>query len=40
MRPSLRHALALRQLALSAEQERRIDACGDLDTLRRWLDQG
>ena len=38
-RSSLRHVLALRQLALSAEQERRIDACDDLDTLRRWLDQ-
>ena len=31
--------LALRGLALSAEQEARIDACGDLDTLRCWLDQ-
>ena len=38
-RSSLRHVLALRGLALSAEQEARIDACGDLDTLRRWLDQ-
>jgi len=31
--------LALRVLALSAEQEARIDACGDLDTLLCWLDQ-
>jgi hypothetical protein len=38
-RSSLRHVLALRRLALSAEEERRIDACGDLDTLRRWHDQ-
>jgi hypothetical protein len=38
-RSSLRHVLALRRLALSAEQEARIDACSDLDTLRRWLDQ-
>ena len=38
-RSSLRHVLALRGLALSAEQEARIDACGDLDTLRRWHDQ-
>jgi hypothetical protein len=38
-RSSLRHVLALRRLALSAEQEARIEACGDLDTLRRWLDQ-
>jgi hypothetical protein len=38
-RSSLRHVLALRWLALSAEQEARIDACGDLDTLRRWHDQ-
>ena len=37
-RSSLRHVLALRRLALSAEQEQR-DACADLDTLRRWLDQ-
>jgi len=38
-RSSLRHVLALRGLALSTEQEARIDACGDLDTLRRWLDR-
>ena len=38
-RSSLRHVLALRRLALSAEDEARIDACGELDTLRRWHDQ-
>ena len=38
-RSSLRHVLALRGLALSAAEEARIDACGDLDTLRRWHDQ-
>jgi hypothetical protein len=38
-RSSLRHVLALRGLALSAEHEGRIDACDDLDTLRRWHDQ-
>jgi hypothetical protein len=38
-RSSLRHVLALRRLAMSAEEEARIDACGDLDTLRRWHDQ-
>jgi hypothetical protein len=38
-RSSLRQVLSLRRLALSAEQERRIDACADLDTLRRWLEQ-
>src|SRR5512140_1503442 len=38
-RSSLRHVLALRGLATSAEQEARIDACDDLDTLRRWHDQ-
>jgi len=38
-RSSLRHVLALRRLALSAEEEARIAACGDLDTLRRWHDQ-
>jgi hypothetical protein len=39
VRSSLRHVLALRVLALSAGQEARIDACGDLDTQRRWRDQ-
>ena len=38
-RSSLRHVLALRGFALSSEQEARIDACGDLDILRRWHDQ-
>jgi hypothetical protein len=38
-RSSLRHVLALRGLAPSAEEEARIDACGDLDILRRWHDQ-
>jgi hypothetical protein len=38
-RSSLRHVLALRRLVLSAEEDKRIDACGDLDTLRRWHDQ-
>jgi hypothetical protein len=38
-RSSLRHVLALRRLTLSTDEERRIDACGDLDTLRRWHDQ-
>jgi hypothetical protein len=38
-RSSLRHVLTLRRLAPSAEDGARIDACADLDTLRRWLDQ-
>ncbi len=38
-RGSLRRVLALRKLPLSAEQEQQIDACADLATLRRWLDQ-
>jgi hypothetical protein len=38
-RSSLRHVLALRRLVLSAEDEARIDACADLDTLHRWHDQ-
>jgi hypothetical protein len=38
-RSSLRHVLALRGLALSAEEEGRVDACVHLDTLRRWHDQ-
>jgi hypothetical protein len=38
-RSSLRHVLALRRFPLSAEEEARIDACGDLGTLRRWHDQ-
>jgi hypothetical protein len=31
--------LALRRLALSAEEKERIDACGELDILRRWRDR-
>jgi hypothetical protein len=38
-RGTLRRVLALRKLALSAEQEQQIDACADLATLRRWHDQ-
>jgi len=39
VRSSLRHVLAGRRLVLSAEDDARIDACTDLDTLRRWLYQ-
>ncbi|MFT3770113.1 MAG: hypothetical protein QM820_32185 [Minicystis sp.] len=38
-RETLRRVLALRKLPLSLEQEQQIDACTDLATLRRWLDQ-
>ena len=38
-RSSLRHVLSLRRLVLPAEDEKRIDACSDLDTLHRWHDQ-
>jgi hypothetical protein len=38
-RATLRRVLALRKFAPSPEDERRIDACTDLATLRRWLDQ-
>ena len=38
-RRSLRRVLALRKLALCPEQEQQIDACTDIETLRRWLDQ-
>ncbi len=38
-RTALRHVLAARRLALSPENEARIDACTDVDTLRRWHDQ-
>jgi hypothetical protein len=38
-RSSLRHVLAGRRLALSPDDEARVDACTDLDTLQRWLDQ-
>jgi hypothetical protein len=38
-RSSLRDILDVRGLALSAEDEARIDACKELDTLRRWRKQ-
>ncbi len=38
-RSSLRHVLASRGIALSHGDEARVEACTDLDTLRRWLDQ-
>jgi hypothetical protein len=38
-RATLRRVLALRKLGLKAEGEARIDACADLATLQRWLDQ-
>ncbi len=38
-RETLRRVLALRKLSPSPEEEQRIDACTDLATLRRWLDQ-
>jgi hypothetical protein len=38
-RGTLRRVLVLRKLPLSAEQDRQIDACATLATLRRWLDQ-
>jgi hypothetical protein len=38
-RASLRRVLARRQLALSPAEEARIEACEDLPTLERWLDQ-
>lgn len=38
-RGSLRRVLALRKIPLSPEQERQIDTCFDLATLRRWHDQ-
>ena len=38
-RETLRRVLALRKLSPSPEQEQQIDACTDLATLRRWLDQ-
>ena len=39
LRRMLRRVLALRKLALNADGEARIDACTDLTTLQRWLDQ-
>lgn len=38
-RRSLRRVLSLRKITLSPEQEQQIDACKDIETLRRWLDQ-
>jgi hypothetical protein len=38
-RYGLRRVLALRRLALSAEDEARVEACTDLDTVRRWHGQ-
>lgn len=38
-RSALRRVLARRKLALSADEEARIDACTDVATLSRWLDQ-
>ncbi len=38
-RKALRRVLKARGLALSADDEARIDACAVLDTLERWLDQ-
>jgi hypothetical protein len=39
MRRVLRRVLALRKLGVNADGEARIDACMDLATLQRWLDQ-
>ena len=38
-RSTLRRVLALRKLGLKPDGEARIDACTDLATLQRWLDQ-
>jgi hypothetical protein len=38
-RSSLRDILTVRGLVLSADDEARVDACTDLDTLRRWRRQ-
>jgi hypothetical protein len=38
-REVLRRVLACRRLALSAEEEARIEACTDAATLERWFDQ-
>lgn len=38
-RATLRRVLALRKLGLKADGEARINACMDLATLQRWLDQ-
>ena len=37
-RKALRHVLARRELELSAEDDARIEACGDLATIERWHD--
>ncbi len=38
-RANLRRVLIRRELAISPEDLARIEACEDLDTLRRWFDQ-
>ncbi|HSJ99881.1 MAG TPA: hypothetical protein VK932_01525 [Kofleriaceae bacterium] len=38
-RKILRNELAARQLTPSAEDDARIEACADLETLHRWCDQ-
>lgn len=38
-RQTLRRTLALRKLALTPAQERKIDACTEIETLARWHDQ-
>jgi hypothetical protein len=38
-RGALRGVLRVRQIALGADEEARVDACNDLDTLKRWHDQ-
>ncbi|WP_437591759.1 hypothetical protein [Sorangium sp. So ce1000] len=38
-RAALRRVLAHRQIPLASEDEARIEACGDLATLERWLGQ-
>ena len=38
-RRALRRVLARRKVLLSSDDETRIEACADLATLERWLDQ-
>jgi hypothetical protein len=38
-RRALRGVLKVRQIALGADEEARVDACNDLATLERWRDQ-
>ena len=38
-RKMLRRALKARELTLLADDEARIDACDNLETLERWVDQ-